>query len=78
MPNRIRVALVATLTVISSVMAAAPAGAAVTPRKVVIIVGPTGAQTDNYRSKGDAIYDAAVAAGATAVKVYSPTRPGPR
>ena len=71
MPYRIRVALVATLTTISSLMAAAPAGAAVT-QKVVIIVGPTGAQTDNYREKGDAIYDAAVAAGATAVKVYSP------
>ena len=72
MPYRTRVALVATLTIVSSLMAAAPAGAAPTPQKVVIIVGPTGAQTDNYRSKGDDIYDAAVAAGATAVKVYSP------
>ena len=72
MPNRIRVALIASLTLISSLMAAAPAGAAVTPQKVVIIVGPTGALTDNYRSKGDSIALAAEAAGAIAVKVYSP------
>jgi hypothetical protein len=72
LPNRIKLALVASLTIISSLMAAAPVGAAATPQKVVIIVGPTGAQTDDYRSKGDAIYAVAVAAGATAVKVYSP------
>jgi hypothetical protein len=72
LPNRFRAALVASLTIISALMAVAPAGAAVTPQKVVIIVGPTGALTDNYRSKGDAIAVAAEAAGATAVKVYSP------
>ena len=72
MTHRLKVALIATLTVISSWMAAAPVGAAVTPQKVVIIVGPTGALTDNYRSKGDSIAAAATAAGATAVKVYSP------
>ena len=72
MTNRLKVALVATLTVLSSLMAAAPAGAVVTPQKVVIIVGPTGTLTDNYRSKGDAIAATAEAAGATAVKVYSP------
>src|SRR4029079_8700160 len=72
LPNRIRVALIATLTIISSLMVAAPAGAAVTPQKVVIIVGPTGALTDNYRSKGDSIALTAAAAGATVVKVYSP------
>jgi hypothetical protein len=68
---RIRAALIASLTLIASQMAVAPVGAAVA-QKVVIIVGPTGAQTDSYRSKGDAIYTAAVAAGANAVKVYSP------
>jgi hypothetical protein len=72
LPNRIRVALITSLTIISSLMAAAPVGAVVTPQKVVIIVGPTGSLTDNYRSKGDSIYAAAVAAGASAVKVYSP------
>jgi hypothetical protein len=69
--NRFRVALITALTLISMLMVAAPVGAA-TQKKVVIIVGPTGALTDTYRSKGDAIYAAAVAAGATAVKVYSP------
>lgn len=71
MQNRIRYALIASLTLISMLMVAAPVGAA-TPQKVVIIVGPTGAQTDSYRSKGDSIAAAATAAGATAVKVYSP------
>ena len=72
MPNRFRAALIASLTIASSLLAAAPVGAVATPQKVVIIVGPTGALTDNYRSKGDAIAAAAQAAGATAVKVYSP------
>lgn len=71
LPNRIRVALISSLTLISMLMVAAPVGAA-TAKKVVIIVGPTGAQTQSYRDKGDAIAAAAVAAGATAVKVYSP------
>ena len=72
MPIRIRAALIASLTLFSSQLAVAQVGAVATPQKVVIIVGPTGTQTDSYRSKGDAIYAAAVAAGATAVKVYSP------
>ena len=63
LPNRIRVALITSLTLISMLMVATPVGAA-TPKKVVIIVGPTGAQTDNYRSKGDAIAAAATAAAA--------------
>jgi hypothetical protein len=70
LPHRIKLALIASLTIISSLMMAAPVGAVT--QKVVIIVGPTGALTDNYRSKGDSIAAAAVAAGATAVKVYSP------
>ena len=72
MPNRIRIALIASLTAISLLMAAAPVGAVVTPQKVVIIVGPTGALTDNYRTRGDSIAVAASAAGASVVKVYSP------
>jgi hypothetical protein len=69
---RIRAAAVATLTLISSFLAVLPAGATVTPQKVVIIVGPVGSGTDSYRSQADGIYNKAVAAGATAVKVYSP------
>jgi hypothetical protein len=49
----------------------APAAAA-DPLKVVIIVGPTGQQTDSYRSTGNAVANAAEAAGAEVVKVYSP------
>jgi hypothetical protein len=40
--------------------------------KVVIIVGPVKNLTDNYRARGDRVADAAQAAGATVVKVYSP------
>jgi len=71
LPRRIRAGVIAILTVASSVPAVAPV-AAVVQQKVVIIVGPTGSLTDNYRAKGDTIAAAATAAGATAVKVYSP------
>jgi hypothetical protein len=54
-----------------AMVAIAPVAATVAP-KVVIIVGPTGAQTDSYRSSGDGIASAAEAAGANVVKVYSP------
>lgn len=54
-----------------TVLGIAPAAAA-TPLKVVIIVGPTGAQTDSFRSTGNSIAAAASAAGAEVVKVYSP------
>jgi hypothetical protein len=72
LPYRIRIAFIATLTILSSLMAAVPVGAVVAPQKVVIIVGPTGSLTANYRSKGDVIATTAQAAGATVVKVYSP------
>ena len=71
MRNRIRFALIAALTLVASQLAVAPVGAVVA-QKLVIIVGPTGAQTDSYRSKGDDIATVAEAAGATVVKVYSP------
>jgi hypothetical protein len=70
--NRTRAALIAILTLVSAQLAVAPVGAVVAAQKVVIIVGPTGAQTANYRSKGDAIAAAATADGATVIKVYSP------
>jgi hypothetical protein len=50
----------------------APAPAAAGAQKVVVIVGPVGTQTDNYREKGERIADTAEAAGANVVKVYSP------
>jgi hypothetical protein len=59
------------LSLLLTAFSIAPAGAAVS-LKVVIIVGPTGAQTDNYRSTGDDIAATATAAGAQVVKVYSP------
>jgi hypothetical protein len=46
--------------------------ASATGVKVVIIVGPVGSLTDNYRARGDRVANAAAAAGATVVKVYSP------
>ncbi|MDP9467826.1 MAG: hypothetical protein M3P32_03690, partial [Chloroflexota bacterium] len=69
--NRIKFALIAALTLIASQLAVIPVGAAA-PQKVVIIVGPTGAQTTGYRTRGDEIAVTAEAAGATVVKVYSP------
>ena len=52
--------------------APAPAPALAAGEKVVIIVGPVGSLTSNYRSSADSVANAAVAAGATVVKVYSP------
>jgi hypothetical protein len=52
-------------------MPAASLGVVAAP-KVVIIVGPTGSLTDNYRQSADAVADTATAAGADVVKVYSP------
>ena len=71
MQNRIRYALIAVLTLVAPQLAVAPVGAVVA-QKVVIIVGPTGAQTDDYRQRGDSYAATATAAGATVVKVYSP------
>ena len=53
-----------------TVTGAAPAAAA--GEKVVIIVGPVGGMTDSYRTLADRVANAATAAGANAVKVYSP------
>jgi hypothetical protein len=39
---------------------------------VAIIVGPVGGLTPNYRSSANRVADAAIAAGATVVKAYSP------
>ena len=71
MPKKIRAALVASLTLISAQLGIVPVGAVTAP-KVVIIVGPTGAQTTDYRSRADDVATAATAAGANVVKVYSP------
>jgi hypothetical protein len=65
-PLALALALASCLSLVS-VAPAAAAGA-----KVVIIVGPTGSLTDNYRSTGDQIASMASAAGAQVVKVYSP------
>jgi hypothetical protein len=45
---------------------------AATGIKVAIIVGPTGSLTDTYRSRANQVADAAIAAGATVARAYSP------
>lgn len=76
MPVRARTVFSALTLVSALVLGLAPVSppstAAAAGQKVVIIVGPVGAQTDNYREKGDKIAETAEAAGATVVKVYSP------
>jgi hypothetical protein len=49
-----------------------PPASAATTVKVAIIVGPTGSLTDSYRKRANAVADAAIAAGATVAKAYSP------
>jgi hypothetical protein len=65
------------LSLTLTLLGAAPPTAAAT-LKVVIIVGPTGAQTDSYRSTGNSIAQTAEAAGAEVVKVYSPNATWPK
>ena len=76
MPFRART-VVSTIPLVAALVlglapVAPPSSAAAAGEKVVIIVGPVGAQTDNYREKGDRIAETAEAAGADVVKVYSP------
>ena len=73
MRDRIRATLVAAVTTAALLFAAAPTPASAAGFKVAIIVGPTGSQTDAYRDDADDVYAAAIAAGASAVKVYSPS-----
>jgi len=56
----------------AAALASVPAPATAAAQKVVIIVGPSGTMTDNYRDRGDGIAETAEAAGAQVVKVYSP------
>ena len=71
MPDRIRTATIALVTLAAAFAAPLAVRAAAAP-KVVVIVGPTGTVTSSYRSQGDSIAATAAADGATVVKVYSP------
>ncbi|MGH2356566.1 MAG: S-layer homology domain-containing protein [Candidatus Limnocylindria bacterium] len=64
--------LVVSLLFAAAALAAAPHSARAAGEKVVIVVGPVGTLTDNYRARGDQIAATATAAGAQVVKVYSP------
>jgi putative cell wall-binding protein len=72
LPDRLRAALIGLVTVAATVFAAVPVPVHAAAQKVAIIVGPTGGLTDSYRSHADDVADAASAAGASVVKVYSP------
>jgi putative cell wall binding repeat protein len=70
--DRIRTTIVTAIVLaLAWTMLAAGLVSAAAP-KVVIIVGPTGGQTSDYRTTGNQIATTAAAAGATVVKVYSP------
>jgi hypothetical protein len=66
--------LIAALGVIT-VPAPTPVNAA--GEKVAIIVGPVGSLTGSYRNRADDVADVATAAGASVVKVYSPSATWP-
>lgn len=71
MPVRTRAILVV-FALLAALFAASPPSARAAGEKVVIIVGPVGGLTDNYRARGDQIAATAEQAGAQVVKVYSP------
>jgi hypothetical protein len=72
LPDRLRAALITALAAAMLWTALGIAPAAAATLTVVIIVGPTGQLTDNFRSTGNKIANVAEAAGAEVVKVYSP------
>jgi hypothetical protein len=72
LPVRVPAILVILSLIASVALAATPEPVRAGAQKVVIIVGPIGATTSNYRAKGDQIAATATAAGAQVVKVYSP------
>ena len=72
MPYRLRMSFITALFAAVSLFVPTPSPVAAAGEKVVIIVGPVGTLTDSYRSKANKVADAAAAAGATVVKVYSP------
>ncbi|MCA1588028.1 MAG: S-layer homology domain-containing protein [Chloroflexi bacterium] len=74
MPVRIRAALTAGLVVAASFLATATTASPVAAagEKVAIIVGPVGSMTNGYRSAANGVANAAAAAGAVPVTVYSP------
>ncbi len=61
------------MLVTTVMVAAAPAPVAAAGEKVAIIVGPTGSLTNSFRNWANDVADTATAAGATVVKVYSPS-----
>ncbi len=76
MPVRARALALASLFAATAVLGVVPTMrpspvAAVAP-KVAIIVGPVGGMTDGYRKSANRVANAAIAAGATVVKAYSP------
>ena len=72
MPVRSRALFLVLSFLAAIVLASLPTTTRAAGQKVVIIVGPVGSATENYRDKGDRIATTAQAAGATVVKVYSP------
>jgi len=70
------VTILASALILTTSPMATPAVHAATPR-VVIIVGPVGSLTDNYRADGEKAAKAARAAGATVETIYSPNATWP-
>ncbi len=76
MPVRARALALAVLLALAATAGAVPvlrpSSALAAGPKVAIIVGPVGSLTSNYRSRANEVAAAALAAGGSVVKVYSP------
>ncbi|MEO8247120.1 MAG: hypothetical protein ABI622_08385, partial [Chloroflexota bacterium] len=72
MRDRLGAALLSAIVLTAAFAAVLPQPTSAAGKKVAIIVGPTGAQTDDYRASADLVASAARAAGATVATVYSP------
>jgi hypothetical protein len=65
------IAVIAALVALGTLTAVAPGARAATYR-VVIVVGPVGSSTANYRSNADILAKQAASYGASVVKIYTP------
>lgn len=72
MRDRFSTILLTAFTIAGLLLTTAPQATRAASLKVVIIVGPTGSQTDSYRDYANREAAAAEDAGAEVVKVYSP------
>ena len=68
----------AALLIVTATTASAPEAQAMTTRKVVIVVGPVGSETERYRDSARQLASQARSYGASVTSLFSPYATWPR